>query len=54
MVLREAVEGVVPGGGVKDEGVQDVMQGGRLEAESGSTGVSEVVMSLPAALEFKR
>lgn len=39
VVIKEQVEGVVPEGGVADEGVEEVMLGGRLEVESGSTGV---------------
>lgn len=40
VVMKEAVEGVLVGGGVSDGGVREVMQGSGLEVESGSTGVS--------------
>lgn len=42
VVLKEAVEGVVTVGGVTEEGALEVMQGSRLEAESGFTGESEL------------
>lgn len=42
MVTKEAVEGGVSDGGA---------EGSKLEVESGSTGVSQCVMSLPAAEE---
>lgn len=46
--MKEAVEGVLAGGGVSDGGMEE---GSGLEVESGSTGVSQCVMSLPAAEE---
>lgn len=42
-MIKEAVEGVLKGGGVWDGGVEE---GSGLEVESGSTGVSQRVMSL--------
>lgn len=45
-MLMESVEGVLPGGGVSGGGMED---GSGLELESGSTSVSQCVMSLPAA-----
>ncbi len=51
VVMKEAVEGVLEGGRVSDGGVGEVKQGSRLEVESGSTGVSQCVVSLPAAEE---
>lgn len=51
VVMKEAVEGVLAGGGVSDGGAEEVMQGSKLEAESGSRGLSQCVMSLPAAEE---
>lgn len=48
VVMKEAVEGVLAGGGVSDGGMEE---GSGLEVESGSTGVSQCVMSLPAAEE---
>lgn len=48
VVIKEAVEGVLKGGGVWDEGVEE---GSGPEAESGSTGVSQCVMSVLVARE---
>lgn len=48
VVMKEAVEGVLAGDGVSDGGMEE---GSGLEVESGSTGVSQCVMSLPNAEE---
>lgn len=49
VVMKEAVEGVLAGDGVSDGGMEE---GSGLEVESGSTGVSQCVMSLPNAEEM--
>lgn len=52
MVMKEAVDGVLAVSRVSDGGEYEVMTGSRLEVESGSTGVSHCVMSLPVAEEM--
>lgn len=51
VVMKEAVEGVLAGDGVSDGGMEEG-SGLEVEVESGSTGVSQCVMSLPNAEEM--